>query len=166
VELLLRPDGHDEADKGADGDGGQPVLRQRDHPVDAVARHGDQRVGEDEDGPRARRSVFQIIWTKPATPPLATFSCSPSAGTATLHSAPALSLAWRTSWSAATAMLDARADLPLIWVYQSDQMLCSSRRFLSPTQLAFTKCVVLRYKQCVVSCRVETRSNGRRQLLC
>jgi hypothetical protein len=56
-----------------------------------------------------------------------------------LNSAPALSLAWRTSWSDATAMLNARADLPLIWVYQSE-IRCSTRRFLPPTQLAFTKC--------------------------
>ena len=55
VQLRAGPHGADEhadgeAQEDADGDGGQPLLRQRRELVDAVPRHGHQAVGQDEDG--------------------------------------------------------------------------------------------------------------------
>jgi hypothetical protein len=55
VELLAGPDGgdehaHGEAQEDTDGDGGEPLLRQRRQLVHAVPRNGHQAVGQDEDG--------------------------------------------------------------------------------------------------------------------
>lgn len=55
VEVLAGPDreeedGGAEAGGDADDDGGEALVREADELVDAVARHGHQAEGEDEDG--------------------------------------------------------------------------------------------------------------------
>jgi hypothetical protein len=55
VKVLPGPDradedGGEEAGCDADGDGGEALVREADELLDAVARHGHQAEGEDEDG--------------------------------------------------------------------------------------------------------------------